>query len=133
MKTKQIIENARKCLLSFYNPTFTYQQAVELLEKNGIHKMNLYYFVYSNAIKKISRGVYEKTNFLETVPVEYLLDCLKNRRKIKYIKVNQKKETIIPKNSEIKINDSAYTTHAVDHLKSLGYRILKPINKFEEI
>lgn len=118
---------------NFHLKTFNFKEVEKYLIDRDIHGMTFYYFVYAGVVNKVSRGCYmiDKT-FLTTDTVTIYK---KGKEYLEYLRKKRNKATNI--NS---IPLTVYTpkfllneTDCITHLKSLGYKIMKPIQQFEEI
>ena len=140
-KTKQNIAQVRKHLYENYkiNENILYKDIEIFMNNNNIHGMNFYYLVYSKCCILVKRGVYKITSQMFTMQVDKIIELstivIKEKKYIKLAKKNNaesftptlfKKE--IEKEKEILTEESCVT-----FLKSLGYKIMKPITQFEEI
>ena len=127
-KIKIIISN------NFRDRTFSYQEINILLKVNEIEQMNFYYFIYSGCVKVVHKGEYQVTPFFYKLTIsevyKYAQEDLKEKRKIRLMKIKQG-EIIVNKDKPTEKNISE--KNAIILLKKLGYKIMKPIQQFEEI
>ena len=118
----------------FHNKIFTYKEIENYLVSNDIHGMHFYYFVYAGVINKVSRGTYQLNQMfylkdskqIYDLGKQYLEKLRKNRCSNKKIidKINISKPIF-----EITLKES----DCINFLKNLGYKIMKPVQQFEEI
>jgi hypothetical protein len=125
---KSIINN------NFRDEIFSYAQINQLLIRNNVEQMNFYYFIYSGCLKVVHKGEYQVTPFFYKLTIEevykYAQQELKQKRKIRLMKIKQG-EIIVNKDNSTEKNISE--KNAIILLKKLGYKIMKPIQQFEEI
>lgn len=137
LKTITNLETVRNCILKFkMQKSFSYKEISKELRLNGLkHEMNFYYFVYSGAVILLSKGEYaisEKMSWISNDDV-YRIGT---QHILKLRKIKQQKEL-----EEKNINTNSINTKSIDNyeqqcilfLKSKGYKILKPINEYQEI
>jgi|NOAtaT_6_FD_contig_121_462279_length_1219_multi_2_in_0_out_0_3 hypothetical protein len=124
-QVRQIINN------NFRDRDFSYKEINELMVHRQIEGMNFYYFIYSGCVKVIHKGEYRITPYFYKLTIEevykYAQQDLKRKRKIRVQKI---------KEGEIVVNKPTINTtekNAIILLKKLGYKIMKPIQQFEEI
>lgn len=126
--TENNIEKARAALININSEHVTYDDAVNEIERVGVHKMNLYYFVSSGCLSRVRRGEYIKTNLLTSLSAKQII--------IKSLEHNKRKRE---KNKPAKFTTSYGTNYLVNEadaiklLKSLGYKIMKQVNEYKEI
>lgn len=137
MKTTKTQDKVNQVYLylkqNFYLKTFNFKQVEKYLIDRDIHGMTFYYFVYAGVVNKVSRGKYIiNQSFLTTDTVtiykkgkEYLEELRKKRSKPASI-ARTSVEIYTPK---FILNEF----DCINHLKSLGYKVMKPIQQFEEI
>ena len=125
--------NQIKTILSndFRDRDFSYNEITKSLVKNRVEQMNFYYFIYSGCVKVIHKGEYRITPYFYKLTIEevykYAQQHLKQKRKERFAKI---------KAGEIIVNKPTINTNEKDAillLKNLGYKIMKPIQQFEEI
>jgi hypothetical protein len=136
-KTMQKVINVYNHLrINFSNKKFRFNDVEKFLVDRDIHGMTFYYFVYANVITKLERGVYQiNDSFYNTTPkniylkgVSHLIDLRKKREIVLSGNLEKSYKTIIKK-SNVGINES----QAISYLKGLGYKVMKPIQQYEEI
>jgi hypothetical protein len=138
-KTASMIKDLREHLCSKYSPnqTVRYTDVEPYMKGKNIHVMNFYFFVYSKCITKVQRGVYRVTPLLFTMEINTICnkaaDVIKEKKDIKAL-VNKSKPivytpTLFKTNANVDITES----QCIAFLKNLGYKLLKPVNKYEEI
>ena len=108
---------------------FKYTEIEKFLTKSNIHVMVFYYFVYAKTITKISKGTYKLNSNFYNTSIKIIhrrgaehLAWLREKRKEHVSNFPKQQSTLI-----------ASEDYCIKYLKSLGYKILKPINQFEEI
>jgi hypothetical protein len=122
---------------NFRNKTFKYNDIATFLFDKDIHGMTFYYFVYAKVINKISRGEYKiNDSFYKTKPSTIYklgkehLEILRKKRFLT-LKENSNKDNFEKKHYQLNFN--LKENEAIKFLKGLGYKIMKPIQQFEEI
>jgi hypothetical protein len=119
---------------NFKDEIFSYAQINQLLIRNNVEQMNFYYFIYSGCLKVVHKGEYQVTPFFYKLTIEevykYAQEELRQKRKIRLMKIKQG-EIIVNKDKPTEKNISE--KNAIILLKKLGYKIMKPIQQFEEI
>ena len=125
---KAIINN------NFRDRIFSYNEINTQLVKHKLEQMNFYYFIYSGCIKVVHKGEYQITPFFYKLSISevYKLaqEDLRQKRKKRLMKIKQG-EIIVNKDKPTEKNISE--KNAIILLKKLGYKIMKPIQQFEEI
>jgi hypothetical protein len=118
---------------NFYNKTFNFKEVERYLMDRDIHGITFYYFVYAGVVNKISRGCYKiNDSFLKTDTVTIYK---KAKEQIEELRKKRNKPAGITR-IPIEICTPKFLLNEFDciaHLKSLGYKIMKPIQQFEEI
>lgn len=142
-KTKQNIAKVRKHLYENYkiNENILYKDIEIFMNNNNIHGMNFYYLVYSKCCIFVKRGVYKITSQMFTMQVDKIIELstivIKEKKYIKLAKKNNAESftpTLFRKEKEIEKQSENLTEEScIAFLKQLGYKILKQINKYEEI
>lgn len=125
---------------NFYLKTFNFKQVEKYLVDRDIHGMTFYYFVYAGVVNKVSRGCYIiNQSFLKTDTVTiykngklYLEELRKKRSKSKNL-LNENSPMRIGSQFNLSPVPKLNETDCIAYLKSLGYKIMKPIQQFEEI
>jgi hypothetical protein len=115
----------------FVNKEFNYREIEEYLFNTEVHGMHFYYFVYAGVIDTLKRGVYKINNlFFKMTPEliyekgrQYLAD-----NRVKKIK-NKKQLPLFEETKSNKLNEK----DAILLLKKLGYKIMKPVQQYEEV
>jgi hypothetical protein len=133
-KTINKLKNLKNILINFKGREFTYFEINNELAYNNIEQMNFYYFIYSGAIDVIRKGVYSLNNRFYTLAINDVYSLaqaeLNNKRKIRLMKIKEGK-IVVNKDKPTEKNISE--KNAIILLKKLGYKIMKPIQQFEEI
>jgi DNA-binding transcriptional MerR regulator len=130
-KTIEKLNQVKKILSNFRDRDFSYKEINKLLKINEIEGMNFYYFIYSGCVKVIHKGEYRITPYFYKLTIEevykYAQQHLKQKRKERFAKI--KAGAIIVNKPTINTDEK----NAIILLKKLGYKIMKPIQQFEEI
>ena len=110
--------------------------------KQDMSALVFYYFVYANALTMINRGTYRinRSVFysISDEKVYSLANVVMNKkRELKKLKEsatkpNQKNETT-QSYAPAKVENWLTEQEAVQFLKSLGYKIMKPVSQYEEV
>ena len=130
LKTLENIKRVRLILASqFPQQTIRIKDVLPHLVKNGLHEMNFYYLLYSGCLEKQDRGVFFKTikyNSMSDSEVynkaQSVLNRMRDRKKFDLVNVYKKN----------KVNDLTLDD-CISFLKVKGYKIMKPINQYEEV
>ena len=138
-KTKATIKDLREYLCIRYSAdqTVRYIDVEPYMKNKKVHVMNFYFFVYSKCITKVQRGVYRVMPSLFNMDIDTICnraaDVLKEKKEIKALM--KKSKPIIYTPTLFKTNTTSNITEdqCISFLKNLGYKLLRPINKYEEI
>jgi hypothetical protein len=121
-------------LNEFSNKEFNYREIEEYLFNTEVHGMHFYYFVYAGVIDTLKRGVYKlnKSFYSTSAQAIYIKgkEHLANNRKNRLEK--NTKENVLKLFNEPKENKFNEKS-AILYLKNLGYKIMKPVQQYEEI
>jgi len=130
-KTRLKIEEVRKVLNCFINGSFTIKDVDRRLKEKKINIMNFYRLVYAGAIKKIGYGIYIRSEFFYSISAEeiYQKSQRELNKRTEANKLAKQAKINFPKTETQAMNEQS----AINLLKSLGYKIMKPIQQFEEI
>ena len=124
---------------NFSNRLFKYNEIERFLTDKDIHAMTFYYFVYAGVVSKVNKGTFKlndsfyktKPNIIYTRATHHLYILRKNR-----LQKSSNSKIKIKENFTKIINKSIggiTEDFAIKFLKDLGYKIMKPIQQFEEI
>lgn len=124
-----------KQVLDILPNRFDYLTVEGKLREKNMNSILFYYFVYAGTIKKISRGLYEKTDKYNHINCFNILEIGK---KTLLIKKDEKRSKISVNNvikfeNETELHKSDNIKNAIDLLKSNGYKILAPTTQYTEI
>jgi hypothetical protein len=142
-KAKENITKIRKHLYENYkiNENILYKDIEIFMNNNNIHGMNFYYLVYSKCCVLVKRGVYKIMPQMFIMQIDKIIELsnivIKEKKYTKLAKKNNAKfftPTLFRKEKEIEKQGETLTEEScIAFLKQLGYKILKQINKYEEI
>lgn len=110
----------------------------------GLSKLHLYDFVLAGAVVKNKEGysaIYRMLPWMDETKISFVQERskkIKKERRITKMKYNpsnqskliEQKQIVDLKKHSVIVNNE---TDAISYLKSLGYKIMKPIQNFEEI
>lgn len=129
--------------INFSDRKFRFNDVEKFLADRDIHGMTFYYFVYADVITKLERGVYEiNKSFYNTSPkniylkgVSHLMDLRKKREILLAENLHESNKNIKKTYKEIifKSNPLLNENDCISYLKKLGYKVMKPIQQYEEI
>lgn len=133
IKTLEKIKTVKALINTYFGAEFNYSQLIKHLKANKLHEMNFYYLYYSGAIEKKERGIYFKTIHYNKLSCQEIYDSaqavLHRMRERKRLK-NKNTE---PSSNIVAVKQDLSIDSCVSFLKQHGYKVLKPINQYEEI
>lgn len=120
---------------NFRDRNFHYAEVEKYLNKENVHIMVFYYFIYSNCIIKISKGVYRIHTEFYTKKISTIYK--EAQAHLQFLRLKRAKEMQLKPTIEIpKIempNNNFNEPNCINYLKNKGYKIMKPINQYEEV
>ena len=127
--TVKALSTGRKLIINSSNGkkgTVNSVPVLEQLDEAGLHNMNFYYFVYAGLLSKVRMGEYKigYAKLSGTTDEQVLTKALEHMAKSR----EQKKA----KNNDQEKYDIK-ESECIAFLKGLGYKIMKPVNQFEEV
>jgi len=126
------------CVAAFGDKEFSYIQIENALKEQKLSTFDFYRLIYAGAVDKIMKGIYKISPLFHTISAHEIyaksneklkkLSELNSKKRLAEIQANNPTDlqtTIFPQTNNI--------DDAVALLKSLGYKIMKPTQGFEEI
>lgn len=135
MKLKTYNKQAQlliKCFNRFNLNEFRYHDVIQFVS----HRSEA--IAISNAVQlgyiiRTNRGRYQFTKAINASMHEKVALEIREFQRKRMKDYNEKRSLPKEDPSQLSITDDDFTLRAITHLKSLGYRILKPINEWKEL
>ncbi len=129
MKTLDKIKRVRILISNNCKNEISYRNMKKILDSEKIHEMNFYYLFYSGCLERIGNGKYIKTNIFYTMSVEEIYAIAQEKIQL----MRKKRATNKASNNNLFETKSLSIDEMINHIKLLGYKVLKPTTTFEEI
>jgi hypothetical protein len=132
------IRKVISCTATFGQKEFDFSQIERMLRAEKVSTFEFYRLYYAGAVDKLRFGIYKINPKFYTISAEEIFT--KSNEKIKAMRklYNDKKLAKKPSQEKSNVQTTIFppvnaVNDAIALLKSHGYRILKPIQQFEEI
>ena len=136
-KTDEKINEVKMYLLENYrNKIISYSIIAKEFALIGHNPMSFYRFVYAGVLDIVSPAHYKINNRFETTSAYRIRvlsnDVITEKRKVREAK--KRNYTAITSKGITQTQKPKTTEHdAISLLKALGYKIMKPVNQYEEV
>jgi len=129
MKTLDKIKRVRILISNNFKNEISYRSMKKILDSEKIHEMNFYYLYYSGCLERIGNGLYDKADKFYMMSVEEIYAIAQE----KIQSMRKKRVSNKVSNNNLFETKSLSVDEMINHIKLLGYKVLKPTTTFEEI